>query len=176
MNEIVQREEITRANHILNELRYQIKHSLRQQGHPDESKDGIDMAICVIDRKSRQMQYSGVNNPLYLIKEVEGTPKLHEIKADKMPVGYYRGKDESFTNRDISLESGDAFYLFSDGFIDQKGGGDNRKFMRRNFKELLLEIHEESMYEQKRILDKRLSKWMDGREQLDDILVVGVRV
>jgi serine phosphatase RsbU (regulator of sigma subunit) len=93
-----------------------------------------------------------------------------------MPVGYYLEEDESFTNHDISLELGDTFYLFSDGFIDQKGGGENRKFMRRNFKELLLEIQEESMYEQKRILDIRLSEWMEGREQMDDILVVGVRI
>jgi len=176
LNEIVQRREITQANQVLNELRKQIKHSLRQHGQRDESKDGMDMAICVIDLKSMKMQYSGANNPLYLIKDVKGTPELNEIKADRMPLGYYQGKDISFVNHDIQLNMGDTFYMFSDGFIDQKGGKDNKKFMSKNFKNLLLEIHDQPMYDQKDILDKTLLDWMGNNSQMDDILVIGVRV
>jgi serine phosphatase RsbU (regulator of sigma subunit) len=176
LTEIVQRREITQANQILNELRKQIKHSLRQHGQRDESKDGIDMALCVMDLKSMKVQYSGANNPLYLIKDVKGTPELREIKADRMPLGYYQGKDISFVNHDIQLEMGDTFYIFSDGFVDQKGGKEGKKFMSKSFKNLLLEIHDQPMYDQKAILDKALVDWMGNNSQMDDILVMGVRV
>ena len=176
LNEIVQRRGITQANLILNELRKQVKFSLRQHGKPDEAKDGIDMALCVLDLQSMMMQYSGANNPLYLIRDVEDISELKEIKPDRMPIGYYQGKDKTFTNHDIQLEIGDTFYMFSDGFIDQKGGKDNKKFMSKNFKNLLLEIHDHPMYDQKEILDKSLSDWMGNNSQMDDILVMGVRV
>ncbi len=176
LNEIVQRREITQANQILNELRKQIKHSLRQHGQPDEAKDGIDMALCVLDLRNMLMQYSGANNPLYLIRDVDDIPDLKEIKADRMPIGYYQGKDKTFTNHNIQLQIGDTFYIFSDGFIDQKGGKENKKFMNKNFKKLLLEIHDQPMYDQKDILDKALSDWMGSNSQMDDILVIGVRM
>jgi serine phosphatase RsbU (regulator of sigma subunit) len=176
LTEIVQRREITQANQVLNEMRHQIKQSLRQHGHPEETKDGIDMALCIIDEKTRMMQYAGANNPLYIIKESNGNPELNEIKSDRMPVGYYAGKDKPFTNHAINLEIGDTFYLFSDGFVDQKGGDENKKFMSRNFKRLLFEIHDQPMYEQKEILDNTLMDWMGNNSQTDDILVVGVRV
>lgn len=176
LNEIVQRREIAQSNLILNEIRHQIKHSLRQHGHPGEAKDGIDMALCVIDIKNRKMQYSGANLPLYIIQDKNGNPELLEIKADRMPLGYYSGKDKPFTNHEITLEIGDTFYLFSDGFIDQKGGKENRKFMSKNFKKLLLEIHEEPLFDQQKILEKKLFDWMGNNSQIDDILVMGVRV
>jgi serine phosphatase RsbU (regulator of sigma subunit) len=176
LNEIVQRREITQANQVLNELRKQIKYSLRQHGQKDESKDGIDMALCVLDLRNMLMQYSGANNPLYLIRDVDDIPDLNEIKPDRMPIGYYQGKDKTFTNHEIQLQIGDTFYIFSDGFIDQKGGKENKKFMSKNFKKLLLEIHDQPMYDQKDILDKALSDWMGSNSQMDDILVIGVRV
>ena len=176
LTEIIQRREITQANQVLNELRKQIKYSLRQHGERDESKDGIDMALCVLDLKNNMMQYSGANNPLYMIRDVEGEPELKEYKADRMPLGYYQGKDRTFTNHDIKLEQGDTFYLFSDGFIDQKGGKDNKKYMSKGFRNLLLEIQDQAMHDQKGILDKTLSAWMGDNSQMDDILIIGVRV
>ncbi len=176
LNEIVQRREITQANHVLNELRKQIKYSLRQHGQRDESKDGIDMALCVMDLKGKKMQYAGANNPLYLIRDVNGTAELKEIKADRVPLGYYHGKDRTFANHDIQLEIGDTFYLFSDGYIDQKGGKHDKKFMSKNFKSLLLKIHDQTMPDQKKILDKTLTDWMGKNSQMDDILVIGGRV
>jgi serine phosphatase RsbU (regulator of sigma subunit) len=176
LNEIVQRREITTANQILNELRQQIKYSLRQHGHPDDPRDGIDMALCVIDEKTRIMQYAGANNPLYIIKEKNEKPEMVEFKADNMPLGYYPGKDKPFTNHEIKLDLGDTFYLFSDGFVDQKGGIENKKFMSKNFKSLLLRIHDEPLYYQKEILEKTLAEWIGDRAQIDDILVIGLRV
>ena len=176
LNEIVQRREITQANQVLNELRKQIRNSLRQHGQPEESKDGIDMALCVIDEKNNTLQYSGANNPLYLIRDKDGAPELTEFKADRMPLGYYQGRFNTFTNKDIQLEYGDVFYLFSDGFIDQKGGRDNKKFMSKKFKDLLIRIHQEPLQEQQKILEKTLTDWMGDNSQIDDILVIGVRV
>jgi serine phosphatase RsbU (regulator of sigma subunit)/Tfp pilus assembly protein PilF len=176
LNEIVQRREITQANQVLSELRKQIRNSLRQHGQPEESKDGIDMALCVIDEKNRVLQYAGANNPLYLIRDNNGIPELTEFKADRMPLGYYQGKFKSFTNNDIQLEFGDVIYLFSDGFIDQKGGEKDKKFMSKSFKKLLLEIHDEPMEDQKQILDKTIVDWMGDNPQIDDILVIGIRV
>ena len=176
LNEIVQRREITQAKDVLNELRKQIKRSLRQQGKRDESKDGIDMAICVLDLKSMKMQYAGANIPLYLIKDVKGTPELKEIKPDRMPLGYYHSKDKSFVNHDIQLEMGDTFYMFSDGFVDQVGGEQKKKFLSKNFKTLLLEIQDRTMNDQKEILEKTLADWMGDTSQIDDLLVIGVRV
>ena len=176
LTEIVQRREVTQANQVLNEVRKQIKYALRQHGDPEEAKDGIDLALCVLDIKNYRMQYSGAFNPLYLIKDNNGIPELKEFKADRMPLGYYKGKDVSFTNHDIELEPGDSFYLFSDGFIDQKGGKDNKRYMSKRFKSLLLEIQDQSMRDQKEILDKALSEWMGNNSQIDDILVIGVRV
>ncbi len=176
LNEIAQRKEIKQANEVLNELRKQIKYSLRQDGKHDESKDGIDMALCVLDMESNRMQYAGANIPLYLFKNVEGRPELREIKADRMPLGYYKDEDVSFVNHDIPFDVGDSFYMFSDGFIDQKGGEEGKKFLSRNFKTLLSEVQAQAMPDQKQTLENTLSDWMGDHEQIDDILVVGVRM
>jgi serine phosphatase RsbU (regulator of sigma subunit) len=176
LNEIVQRREITQANEILNELRKQIKHSLRQHGKRDESKDAIDMAISVLDVKSMKLQYAGANIPLYVISEANGPPELKEIKPERMPLGYYHSKDRPFVSHDVELGMGDAFYMFSDGYVDQKGGKDEKKFLSKNFKKLLLNIHDRTMHDQKEILEKTLSDWMGEHDQVDDLLVVGVRV
>jgi len=176
LTEIVQRREITQANQVLNELRRLVKNSLRQHGERDEAKDGIDMALCVLNLKNRVMQYSGANNPLYLIRDHDGESELEEIKADHMPLGFYQGKDRTFTNHDITLEEGDTFYIFSDGFIDQKGGEENKRFRSKAFKNLLLEIQDLPMPDQRKIMDKTLSSWMGNNSQTDDILVIGVRM
>jgi len=176
LNEIVERREITQANQILNEMREQIKQSLRQVGNKEEPKDGMDLALCVLDNNNKLMQFSGANNPLYLIKNNNGGKELLEITADPMPVGFYSTNDESFSNHEIQLQPGDAFYIFSDGFIDQNGGDKNQRFGSSRFKKLLLDIHEEPMDLQKDILDQALKDWMGEHSQRDDILVIGVRV
>jgi tetratricopeptide (TPR) repeat protein len=176
LNEIVQRREVTQANLILNELRKQIKQSLRQSGEKELSRDGMDMALCVIDLKENLMQYSGAYIPLYIINSNNGEPVLKEIKADAMPVGVHFVSDKPFTNHEIHVEIGDNFYISSDGFIDQTGGTDKTKFNSHKFKKLLLEIHNQPMYEQRQILDHTLEKWMGLNPQRDDILVIGFRV
>jgi len=176
LNEIVQRKSITQANQVLNELRKEIKHSLRQTGKKEESRDGIDMALCVIDTNKSIMQYSGAYSPLYIISNIEGKPVLREFKADMMPVGVHFSGDKSFTNHEIQLEIGDTLYLSTDGLIDQIGGSNNTRFGNKNFKKLLLEIYSQPLFEQKEILEQTLNDWMGEHPQRDDILVIGARV
>ncbi len=176
LNEIVQKRVITQANQVLNELRKLIKHSLKQHGGKDATMNGMDMALCILDTKTNIMQFAGAYNPLVLITEKNGVNELQEIKADRMPVGFYHGKEKTFTNHEIQLKMGDAFYLYSDGFMDQMGGVEGGKFMSKNFKQLLNDIHENPMQEQKKILENTITKWMNGTEQMDDMLVIGVRV
>jgi serine phosphatase RsbU (regulator of sigma subunit) len=176
LDEIVQRREITQANQVLNELRSHIKHSLRQHGYEDESKDGIDIALLVWDMRTKKIQFSGARNPLYLVRDVKGQVELEVIKGDPMPVGYYPTKDKPFNNHSIQLEPGDTIYLYTDGYVDQKGGKNNKKFLSKTFRNLLVEINEQPMHVQKEILEKTLTDWMGDQAQVDDILVVGVRV
>ncbi len=172
LNEIVNRHEVTSANVILNNLRRDIKKTLGQEGKEGEAKDGMDIALCVIDLEKMKMQYSGAYNPLYLYRNNE----LMETKADRMPIGIYVKEKESFTNNEIELQKGDVFYIFSDGYQDQFGGEDGRKFKTKNYKQFLLEIHQKPMAEQREILDKRIDEWRGDWEQIDDIIILGIRV
>lgn len=172
MNEIVNKSDTTQANEILNELRGHVVESLGQTGEEGEQQDGMDLALCVIDMKGRKVQYSGAYNPLYLIRNNE----LSEYKPDKMPIGIHKEKKEPFNNTIIDVEIGDALYMFSDGYVDQFGGPRQKKFMSKNFKDLLIEIHAKPMKEQKEILDRTIEEWMGRVEQIDDILVMGLRI
>ena len=175
-NEIVERRQITQANEILNEIREQMKLSLRQVGNKEEPKDGMDLALCVIDNDNNQMQFAGANNPLYIIKTNNGVAEFKEISGDSMPVGFFSFDEESFSNHTIQLQTGDTFYIFSDGFIDQNGGEKNRKFSSAKFKKILSAIHDKPMNQQKQLLEMTLEEWMGTHSQRDDILVIGVRV
>ncbi len=173
LNEIVNKMSVVDADQILNELRKYVINSLHQTGKSGESQDGMDLALCVLDYDTHKLQYSGANNPLYLIREKE----LIEYKADKMPIGIYHEKTGvDFKRHDIDVKKGDVLYLFSDGYVDQFGGEKHKKFMKKNFKELLINIHKKPMHEQYSILDETIEKWKGDIEQVDDIVVIGVRV
>ncbi|MFO7828907.1 MAG: response regulator [Bacteroidales bacterium] len=172
LNEIVNKSPGIHANEILNDLRIHIISSLRQTGSIGESRDGLDIALCIIDHKNRMLEYAGANNPLYLIRDGQ----FDEIKADRMPIGIHRKAKESFTNHEIPLQKDDLVYIFSDGFIDQFGGNDGRKFLAGNFKKLLMNHQQKSLGEQKQILEKSFEEWKGDRKQLDDILVIGFKI
>ena len=160
------------ANEILNQLRNYIIESLHQTGAPNESKDGIDIALCIIDAKKHKLQFAGAHNSLYIIKNNE----LQVIKGDRMPVSIHQNSHKSFTNHEIDIKENDIIYLFSDGFVDQIGGQKERKFMSRSFRELLLQIHHKSMEVQHQLLDKAFEDWRGNNSQLDDILVIGIKL
>lgn len=172
LNEIVNKHEITTANVILNQLRADVKNTLDQTGKEGEAKDGMDIALCIVDMEKMKMQFAGAYNPLYLIRDGE----LIQVKADRMPIGIYIKEKESFTNHEVDIQKGDTFYIFSDGYVDQFGGERGDKLKSKRFKEILLSIQDKNMLEQKQILDKELYDWMGDIEQVDDIIVLGVRI
>ena len=172
LNEIVSKVTDIRANEILNQLRTHVIKSLHQTGAEGESKDGMDIALCVYDLENMMLEFAGANNPLYLIRDNE----IIIYKADKMPIGIHVRADEPFTLNEIDLRKGDTIYTFSDGFEDQFGGPDGKKFMAKNMRELLLKIHNEDMEAQKKILKDTLYDWMKNTEQIDDVIVMGVRI
>ncbi|MDI3527085.1 MAG: hypothetical protein PWR03_1268, partial [Tenuifilum sp.] len=171
--EIVNKENILQPAEILNNLRNHIKTTLSQTGKLEEQKDGMDISLCVIDKSNQKIEWAGAYNPLYQIRNEE----LIEYKADKMPVAVHLNDFKSFTNHEINYLPGDTFYMFSDGYADQFGGPEGRKFMVKRLKRTLLEIHQKPMQEQREILEKIHLDWRgENNDQIDDILIVGFRV
>ena len=172
LNEIVADMEYPESHHILDQLRMNVIEAMRQTGEEGEAKDGMDIALCVLDYDKMRLQFSGAFNPLYYIKDNE----LLAIKADRMPIGIHQKEVAGFTKNEIELKPGECFYLFSDGYIDQFGGPEGKKLKNKLFQELLLANHHRSMTEQKEILEKTFDDWKRGFDQIDDVLVMGIRM
>jgi serine phosphatase RsbU (regulator of sigma subunit) len=162
-----------KASDILDELNFGVTKTLREDQGPTSIRDGMDLALCTIDLKKKKLQYAGAINPLILIRKGE----LIQYKGDKMPIGSsIMDELPGFTNHLIDLEDGDCLYMFSDGYADQFGGSENKKFLIKRFRNLLFEIHDKPLDEQHHILEKTLEDWMGDREQIDDILVMGIKI
>ncbi len=173
LNEIVE-SGLINSSEILSRVRERIKNTLRYQINKQESKDGMDIALCVIHKKTKELQFSGAYNSLLILKnDEENNPELIEIKGDKMPVGAHYKADKIFSEHIIKIEDRDKFYLFTDGFIDQFGGAYDRKFLPKRFKEIIAKTGNDKMNIQKNELLQNLESWMDKSEQIDDILVIG---
>jgi serine phosphatase RsbU (regulator of sigma subunit)/ligand-binding sensor domain-containing protein len=196
LDEIIDKETAPRADHVLNQLRLHVTESLKQVGGEDEAKDGIDMALLVVDFQRQRVEFSGAYNPCFKVRKLRdgeagkygpeasdnpdgsmtnGRYLLETIHASKMPIGISSRMHEDFEFYDWELEKGISYYMFSDGYIDQFGGEHGRKFMKKNFKRLLLDIQDYPMSRQKEILEKNLKDWMGSSPQIDDILVMGIR-
>ena len=179
LSDIVNNMDALQANLILNELRDRIIVSLRQTGEADEARDGMDIALCIIDREHMELQFAGANNSLYHIRD----GKLTVIKADNMPIGISSEAGKSFTNNQMEIEKDDSLYMFSDGYADQVGGEKRKRYMTSGLKSLLLEVQDRIMFDQKNILESNLNEWMGltglyekEYEQIDDIVVLGIKV
>jgi len=176
LNEIVRElnregREIKAAN-VLNILRSKIIETLSKQGDKI-TRDGMDMSLVIIDKENMQINYAGANNPIYIIRK----SNLTKIDADRMPIGYSKKlNDVLFTNRTLDIEKDDLIYLFSDGYPDQFGGKFGKKFNSRRFRELLSHMEKYPMEKQKEIADAILKKWMGENEQIDDILLIGIKI
>ncbi|HLG03952.1 MAG TPA: tetratricopeptide repeat protein [Bacteroidia bacterium] len=163
---------LTKPADILHHLDFGVNKLLRQSDK-DSAKDGMDLALCTLDSETKILQYAGVFNPAYIIRG----GKLEQLKPDKYPIGINTdGVTDDYTNQEIQLASGDMVYLFSDGYADQFGGPAGKKFMYNRFRELLKKIHALSTQEQKQRLTDEFLIWKGAHEQVDDILVIGVRV
>ncbi len=136
-----------------------------------QMRDGMDIALCVLDKKTNILQYAGAGNSLYLISNKE----LKEFKANKQPVGKFEMK-VPFTNHEIKLQKGDAVYLFSDGMADQFGGPDAKKFKYKSLKELFLANYKKLPEEQKKIIIDTFTKWKGNLEQIDDVCIMGISI
>lgn len=172
LNEIVNMMDEVDAGELLNQMREYVIHSLRQKETEGESKDGMDMALCIIDTRGQTLQFAGANNPLYLLRNGE----LIETRGDKMPIGIHARDDQSFTKHTIDLRDGDSIYLFSDGYADQFGGPEGKKFKYKPFKNLLISNNHLPMDEQKKVLDQTFMSWKGDLPQIDDVVVIGIKL
>lgn len=180
LNEIVLTNGILQPAEILNYLHKGVRKVLKQEEQKKQA-DGMDIALCCFspsleDVKGEvgvQVEFAGAHRPLYLV--ADGT--LKEIKSDKFPIGGAdANEDKKFTNHHLNLKKGDVIYISSDGYADQFGGTSGKKLMSKNFKEFLLANSNLTMPEQEKILDTTIEKWKGSREQVDDVLVIGIRV
>jgi len=174
LDEIVYKKQ-NHAGKILDSLRERVKKSLHQTAYDDNSKDGMDIALCIVEKDSHSLRYAGAHNPLYLIRKTGGESELIRYKADKMPISIFV-HEQPFREHVVELQKGDAFYIFSDGYIDQMGGVSGRKLMSKQFQKLLLSVHERPMKEQHAFIQTKLDDWQGSYSQIDDILVMGFRV
>ncbi|PCH98466.1 MAG: hypothetical protein COB85_01500 [Bacteroidetes bacterium] len=136
-----------------------------------EVKDGMDIALCSFNKTTLELTYAGAHNPLYMIRDGE----LSEWKGEKLFLGGTK-PDDTFTDHKIQLQKGDVVYLFSDGFPDQRGGPEDKKFYYGPFQDLLMQIHQKPMEDQRITLDKTITDWIGTGEQIDDMIIFGVRV
>jgi serine phosphatase RsbU (regulator of sigma subunit) len=171
LHEIVNEKGVTNSDEILNQLRLSIARTLKQEGKIGEQKDGIDMALIIYDPLTRQLEFSGANNPIYIVRNGE----MLEYKGNNMPVAFYEQMSD-FTRYTIDMKQDDRVYMFTDGFPDQFGGPQGKKFKYRPFKDLLLEVHDRPMEEQHRILSLIFEEWKGDLGQIDDVLVIGLRL
>jgi serine phosphatase RsbU (regulator of sigma subunit)/ligand-binding sensor domain-containing protein len=174
LNNIIREKDNFSANQILNELREQVITALRQKGQVGEQKEGMDIAMHIIDWEKRKLEFAGAYNPLILIRN----ETVFTIKADRMPIGIGDMANDPFQNNVLDIVKGDVFYTYSDGYQDQFGGLKNKKFMAKRLKDLFLQIAQKPMKEQKEILLNVLYDWMKtgGSSQIDDVIVIGVRI
>jgi serine phosphatase RsbU (regulator of sigma subunit) len=174
---------------ILGHLRTKVKEILAQEGSVSDQKDGMDMAIAIVDPKTNELQFAGANIPLLLIRKKsqeravtdELLPSLenddyvlYRLKADKQPIGVH-WEEKDFSTQVIQLQERDSMYLFTDGIADQYGGKNRKKYKSRRLKKLFLSIQAESMKDQGMLIEAAFESWRGTNEQIDDVCMIGVR-
>jgi serine phosphatase RsbU (regulator of sigma subunit) len=166
-------EGLSRPSDILNRLNEDF-HVIFKDVDNVVLRDGMDVAFCSIDKKDMILEFAGAFNPLYLIRD----NKINEIKGDRFAIGLDETNfmDQTFKNHLIPIQKGDIIYLFSDGFADQFGGPDGKKYKYRRFRHLLLTLHQLPMEKQHEILENNVMEWRGQQEQVDDILVIGIKI
>lgn len=190
LNRAIQDKQLTRPADILQHLDVEVNDTLRQSYDPDAVKDGMDLALCSIDYKTLTLEYAGVFNSLWIVRKgiastyvIKGNREvfygsdLFEIKADKSYIGNNKdGVADTFTNHSIQLQKDDCVYIFTDGYADQFGGSKGKKFKYNQFKDLLIANAHLNMDEQYNALNKAFMSWKGSQEQVDDVLVIGIKI
>jgi len=163
---------INRPGYILENLHETVRYSLKQHKTDSNSRDGMDVAMCKISKDKKTLEYAGAMRPLYHVRN----GVLTEIKGDKHAIGGHQSEERrKFTTHTVPLEKGDCIYIFSDGYADQFGGPEGKKFMTKRMKDVLVSVSNRPAAEQKEFMNKTVEEWRGGLEQIDDILLVGIR-
>ncbi len=173
LNESIIERKIAEPDKVLNEIRDNIIKALNPGKTDSESKDGMDCVLCAFDFKNMNMHLACANNPVWIITKAG---EFTEINPDKMPVGIQYGDQKPFTLHSIKLNEGDIVYMFTDGYADQFGGPKGKKFKYKQLQDIVMANAQKPMREQKSILESTFSEWMGGLEQIDDVLVIGIKV
>lgn len=172
LNEIVVERKISRPDLIFNQLRDDIIKVLNPAGTLAEGKDGMDAVICSFDFKNLTLEFACANNPLWIIRNGQ----IIEFKPDKQPIGMYEGERKQFNLQTALLEKGDIVYTLTDGYADQFGGPKGKKFKYKHLQETLLAVSGLPMKDQQSKLEKTINDWKGGLDQVDDILIIGVKI
>jgi serine phosphatase RsbU (regulator of sigma subunit) len=172
LNELINETKSSNPNEILDRLRENVIKALHQSDGKNNVKDGMELALCRINLETRILQFSGAFRPLFLLRD----NNIQHIAGDNIPIGVYEDDDATFTRNEIQLIRNDIVYIFTDGYVDQIGGPERKTFKTNRLKELLLDISGLSMCEQRSILDEKIKEWQGGLDQIDDILVVGIKI
>jgi len=172
LNEIMQTGAFLKPNRMLNMMREKVMKALKQKGDNTETKDSIDISLCIINCAGGYIDFAGANRPLYMVRK----GILSEYKADSMTLGIDPVKEKSFTNHTIITQPGDSFYMFSDGFCDQFGELTDKKFKYGRFRQLIESVQGEEMAKQKFLLEKTFAEWKGKTQQVDDVTVFGFQL
>ena len=174
LNEILNEKQIYETDLILNQLHIEVRAALKQDTAQNTTNDGMDIALVRVDLDNLELQFSGANRALYLFKNGN---ELVDIKPNKFPIGGYQAETtRSFTAHLMQVTKNDTFYIFSDGYADQFGGVSNKKFMVKRLQNELRAMQNLSMHEQKNLVQKLVMDWKGDAEQVDDILMIGVKI
>ena len=169
LNRAVKEFKIIEPGKILDKVRELVLETFEKS--QDNVQDGMDISLCCINTNRKEVRWSGAHNPLWYVKQGE----IHELPPDKQPIGKH-DNPQPFHTHSLNLQKGDTLYLFTDGYADQFGGPKGKKFRYKHFEEMLLANAGKAMDEQKNILENSLNEWKGNLEQVDDILVMGVRI
>jgi serine phosphatase RsbU (regulator of sigma subunit) len=173
LNQIVRQNDFTDASEILNSVNTMFNMSIRQTFEESVVKDGMDIVLCVIDKEKMMVNFAGAYNPLYIVRDNE----IIIFKGDKFPIGIFIGDEvKKFKSQNIPIQKNDVLYLFSDGYVDQFGGNDNKKLMHKRFRDLIVENSQLPMKLQHYNFELFFENWKGNHEQVDDILLIGLRI
>jgi len=188
LNRAVNEYQLRKPGEILEKLSEFVVESFHDESGDEGIKDGMDAALCSINPEKRTVEFSGANNPLYIVKHnkagdpelpegatVKRIENLYEVKGDRRPVGASEITDK-FATHTIQLEENDAIYFFTDGFPDQFGGAKGKKYMYKSFKKFLLKVAHLPMPEQQKLIAEEFESWRGEHEQVDDICIIGVKL
>ncbi|MCC6691590.1 MAG: SpoIIE family protein phosphatase [Bacteroidia bacterium] len=171
LNQITKDKNINKPSQVLSLLDTKVQETLKRSGE-EEVRDGMDISFCAINKINMTLEYAGANRPLIFVRNGE----LTEYKPDKLSIGGLSQTEKKFNDNIINLQSGDNIYMFTDGYADQFGGQNEKKFKYKNLINLIRSVQNETMSKQKEILEQTIETWRGNNEQVDDILLIGIKV